>query len=112
MKMEHPAAAAIPAGPLKNGQDRPRVKAIVREGGVIYTNVEVHLKGSAGSFRSVDDNPGLTLNFEKSAPGQTFHGYRKISLNNSVQDKSFLISTSIGPIKLLLHHHTRPNRLQ
>jgi hypothetical protein len=40
-----------------NGQDRPRVKAIVREGGTIYTNVEVHLKGAAGSFRSVDDNP-------------------------------------------------------
>lgn len=73
-----------------NGQERARVKCIVREGGTVYTNVEVHLKGSAGSFRPVDDNPGLTLNFEKNAPGQTFHGYRKISLNNSVQDRSFL----------------------
>jgi len=73
-----------------NGQDRPRVKAIVREGGRVYTNVEVHLKGAAGSFRPVDDNPGLTLNFEKEAPGQSFHGYHKISLNNSVQDRSFL----------------------
>jgi len=73
-----------------NGQERPRVKAVVREGGRVYTNVEVHLKGAAGSFRSVDDNPGLTLNFEKEAPGQTFHGYHKISLNNSVQDHSFL----------------------
>jgi spore coat protein CotH len=73
-----------------NGQERPRVKAIVREGGRVYTNVEVHLKGAAGSFRPVDDNPGLTLNFEKEAPGQTFHGYHKISLNNSVQDRSYL----------------------
>ena len=73
-----------------NGQERPKVKAIVREGGVVYTNVEVHLKGSAGSFRPVDDNPGLTLNFEKAAPGQTFHGYHKLSLNNSVQDPSYL----------------------
>jgi len=73
-----------------NGQERPKVKAIVREGATIYTNVEVHLKGAAGSFRSVDDNPGLTLNFSKNAPGQTFHGYHKISLNNSVQDRSFL----------------------
>lgn len=73
-----------------NGQERPKVKAIVREGGTVYTNVELHLKGSAGSFRSVDDNPGLTLNFEKLAPGQSFHGYHKISLNNSVQDHSYL----------------------
>jgi spore coat protein H len=73
-----------------NGQERPKVKAIVREGGTVYTNVEIHLKGAAGSFRSVDDNPGLTLNFEKSAPGQSFHGYHKISLNNSVQDRSYL----------------------
>jgi spore coat protein H len=73
-----------------NGQQRPKVKAIVREGGTIYTNVEVHLKGAAGSFRPIDDNPCFTLNFEKYAPGQTFHGYRKISLNNSVQDPSYL----------------------
>ena len=82
--------AALRSTGWGNGQDRPKVKAIVREGGVIYTNVEVHLKGAAGSFRPVDDNPGLTLNFEKNAPGQTFHGYHKISLNNSVQDRSFL----------------------
>ncbi|HLH53604.1 MAG TPA: CotH kinase family protein [Verrucomicrobiae bacterium] len=73
-----------------NGQERAKVKAVVREGNTVYTNVEIHLKGAAGSFRPVDDNPGLTLNFEKLAPGQTFHGYRKISLNNSVQDRSFL----------------------
>jgi spore coat protein H len=73
-----------------NGQERPKVKAIVREGGRVYTNVEVHLKGSAGSFRPIDDNPCFTMNFEKYAPGQTFHGYHKISLNNSVQDRSFL----------------------
>src|SRR5690348_9538011 len=58
-----------------NGQERTKVKAIVREGATVYTNVEIHLKGAAGSFRPLDDNPGLTLNFEKNAPGQTFHGY-------------------------------------
>ncbi|HZR15846.1 MAG TPA: CotH kinase family protein [Verrucomicrobiae bacterium] len=73
-----------------NGQERPKVKAIVREGGVVYTNVEVHLKGAAGSFRPIDDNPALTLNFDKLASGQSFHGYHKISLNNSVQDRSYL----------------------
>src|SRR5579864_2854493 len=29
------------------GQERPKVRAIVREGSRIYTNVEVHLKGAA-----------------------------------------------------------------
>jgi spore coat protein CotH len=32
----------------------------------------------------------LTLNFDKFAEGQDFHGFRKISLNNSVQDRSYL----------------------
>jgi len=73
-----------------NNRDRPVVLATVQEGGRIYTNVTLHLKGSAGSFRPVDENPGLTLNFDKSAPGQSFHGFHKLSLNNSVQDRSFL----------------------
>ena len=72
------------------GRQRPFATATVSEGGQVYTNVEVHLKGGAGSFRPVDDNPGLTLNFEKFAPGQSFHGLKKFSLNNSVQDPTFL----------------------
>src|SRR5258708_39980905 len=40
-----------------NNRDRPVVLATVKEGDVIYTNVALHLKGSAGSFRPVDDNP-------------------------------------------------------
>lgn len=69
---------------------RPIARATVREGGVIYTNVALHLKGSAGSFRSLDDKPAMTLNFDKFVPGQSFHGLHKISLNNSVQDPSYL----------------------
>jgi spore coat protein H len=71
-------------------QTRPQVLATVRENGVIYTNVALHLKGAAGSFRPFDDKPALTLNFNKHAKGQRFHGYSKISLNNSVQDPTFL----------------------
>lgn len=82
--------SALRATGWGNGQQRPKVKVIVREGGRVYTNVEAHLKGAAGSFRPIDDNPCFTLNFEKDAPGQKFHGYHKISLNNSVQDPSFL----------------------
>ena len=73
-----------------NDRERPVVLATVKEGGAVYTNVTLHLKGSAGSFHPVDDNPCFTLNFEKAAPEQSFHGLHKLSLNNSVQDPSFL----------------------
>jgi len=50
----------------------------------------VNLKGSAGSFRSIDDKPALTLRFSKHEKDQRFHGYTKLSLNNSVQDPSYI----------------------
>lgn len=75
-----------------NGSEgsRPQALATVREGDAVFTNVTVHLKGAAGSFRPFDDQPCLTLNFEKQAPGQKFHGFTKLSLNNSVQDPTYL----------------------
>lgn len=73
-----------------DGQKRPVAKVTVTENGVTYTNVALHLKGAAGSFRPVDDKPAMTLNFDTFAPGQSFHGLNKMSLNNSVQDPTFL----------------------
>ena len=73
-----------------DNKDRPVVPATVREGGAVFTNVAIHLKGSSGSFRPVDSKPALTLNFDKWADGQRFHGLQKISLNNSPEDPSFL----------------------
>lgn len=70
--------------------ERPDVTATVREGTTVYTNVSLHLKGAAGSFRPFDDKPALTLNFSKHAKGQLFRGYSKLSLNNSVQDPTYL----------------------
>lgn len=70
--------------------ERPETKCIVREGGKEYKDVAIHLKGAAGSFRPVDDNPALTLNFDKHVKGQRFRGLERISLNNSVQDRSFI----------------------
>ena len=69
---------------------REQVKATVREGGKTYTNVALQLKGAAGSFRPIHDNPALTLNFDKFVDGQTFHGLDKLSLNNSVQDQTYV----------------------
>jgi spore coat protein CotH len=57
---------------------RLAVLGTVVEDGKTYTNVSIRLKGAAGSFRPVDQNPGLTLNFDKEADGQRFHGLQKL----------------------------------
>ena len=72
-----------------SSDDRPEVPCTVREGDMVWSNVMVHPKGSAGSFRPIDSKPALTLNFAKHERDQRFHGLEKISLNNSVQDPTF-----------------------
>ena len=73
-----------------SGEKRPTVKCTVREGNQVYTDVAVHLKGAAGSFRPVDAEPAFTLHFDKYVQKQSFHGLKRLSLNNSVQDPSLL----------------------
>jgi spore coat protein H len=70
--------------------ERQSVNVTVREGKDVYTNVALHLKGAAGSFRPITDNPAMTLNFDKNAKNQKFHGLEKLSLNNSVQDPTLV----------------------
>jgi spore coat protein H len=61
----------------------------VRADGQVLDKVGVHLKGR-GSFRPLEEKPGLTLDFGRYLPAQRFHGLRKIHLNNSVEDPSFV----------------------
>jgi spore coat protein H len=74
---------------LRN-DSRAYVPATIRSLGEVFRRVGVHLKGSSGSFRDVDDKPSFTLDFERFVPGQRFHGLQKIHLNNSVEDPSYL----------------------
>jgi hypothetical protein len=69
--------------------ERIDVKATVREGTKVYEDVAIHLKGSF-TFQPIDGRPSLTLNFDKFAKGQRFHGLTKLHLNNTVQDPSYL----------------------
>lgn len=69
---------------------RENVVGTVQEGDRVYHGVQVHLKGAAGSFRPIHDKPAFTLAFDKYVKSQRFHGLRKLSLNNSVQDPTFL----------------------
>jgi spore coat protein H len=73
-----------------NARNRPDALATVHEGTNIYGQVAIHLKGSAGSFREVDNKPAFTLHFNEHIPTQRFHGLEKISLNNSVQDPTYM----------------------
>lgn len=74
---------------LREDRRRP-VPATVRVGTNVFESVAVHVKGAAGSTRSIDDRPALTLNFDKLKRGQTCFGLDKLHLNNSVQDRSLM----------------------
>lgn len=78
------AAAAIKINP------RAYVPVTVKEAGITYANVGLHLKGNYGTFQQLDGKPSLTLNFDKFTPGQKFHGLDKLHLNNGAQDPSYL----------------------
>lgn len=82
----------IPSEGIKSLRAAPRqyVSASVQEGTNIFTDVAVHLKGSVGSFRGLDGKPALTLSFDRSLRGQRFYSLRKIHLNNSVEDPSYM----------------------
>jgi hypothetical protein len=71
-------------------QAREFVPATVSAGATVYSNVALHLKGAVGSFRPLDDKPGFTLDFCRLAAGRRFHGLRRIHLNNSVEDPSYV----------------------
>ena len=57
---------------------------------VVHEEVAIRLKGSAGSFQSLDEKPGFTLNMDAWHPGRRFHGLDKFHLNNAVQDPTLL----------------------
>ena len=79
---------------------RSYVRASIREGTTRFETVALHLKGAKGSFRKLEEKPGFTLDFDRFAPGQTFYGLRRIHLNNSVEDPSYL-KEKIGSDSLL-----------
>ena len=79
---------------------RRYVEATVEVDDKTYERVGVHLKGAAGSFQPVSASPALTLKLDKFVPGQKLHGLRKIHLNNSVQDRTYLHELLAGELFL------------
>lgn len=72
---------------------RAYAQATLREGERTYDAVGIRLKGSAGSFKPLDEKPGLTVKINQFVTAQRFHGLRKFVLNNGVQDPSYLCET-------------------
>lgn len=68
---------------------RADVPASLSIDGVSYGQAAVHLKGN-GSFRALDDKPSFTVDFAQFDPHRRFLGLRKVHLNNSVEDASYL----------------------
>jgi len=77
---------------------RKYVKATIKDGDKTYTDVGIHLRGSAGSFRGFDDKPGLTINMDKFTEDLTYRGMDKFHLANSAQDPSYLSELICGEI--------------
>ena len=59
------------------------------DGRPVFHETGVHLKGHA-TFRNLSGRPSLTLNFSKFTDHQTLMGIRKLHLNNSLEDPSYL----------------------
>jgi spore coat protein H len=74
---------------------REFVEATLSEEKSVYAQVGIHLKGAVGSFRAMDDQPSFTLDFSRFKAGQKFHGLRRIHLNNSLEDPSY-VNEKIG----------------
>lgn len=79
-------------------EPRKYVRAAIKEGSVEYKDAGLHLKGAAGSWRDFNDKPGLTINMDKFADGQRFHGMDKWHLSNSVQDPSYVSELICGEL--------------
>ncbi|HEU0009311.1 MAG TPA: CotH kinase family protein [Verrucomicrobiae bacterium] len=69
--------------------ERAYVPATVTEGGTVFKEAGVHLKGM-GSFQPFQQKPSLAVKFDKYTPDQRYLGLSKIFLNNSAQDSTYL----------------------
>jgi hypothetical protein len=55
-----------------------------------WYDVGVHIKGRAGSFRTLDAKAALRIDVNRLRPGQDIDGLKNVTLNNMVQDQSIV----------------------
>ena len=85
--------ASIDALNRVSGPDDPLqdeyVSATLRYGAITVANVGLRLKGE-GSFRGLDAKAPFKLKFDEFVADQQFLGLKRLTLNNMVEDPSFL----------------------
>ena len=79
-------AASIAA--LKQDPDT-YVTGSIKYGDEVVSNIGVRIKGE-GSLRTLDKKAAFKLKFDEFVPKQSFHSLRRMTLNNMVEDPSFL----------------------
>lgn len=65
------------------------VPATLRYGKETVENVGLRIKGEA-SFRPLGEKSAFKIKFDEFVPRQSFHGLRRLTLNNAVEDPSFM----------------------
>jgi spore coat protein CotH len=65
------------------------VRATLRYGSEVVRDVGLRIKGE-GSLRTLDRKAAFKLKFDAFVDGQTFRGLKHLTLNNMVEDPSFL----------------------
>ena len=75
---------------LNDAGNQTRVPALVSYDGVVLPSSGIRKKGGIGSVRDLFDKTGFTIDFHEFVSEQRLLGLKKLTLNNSVQDPSFL----------------------
>jgi spore coat protein CotH len=65
------------------------VHATLRYADEVVTDVGLRIKGES-SFRKLDKKSAFKIKFDEFVPKQSFHGLRRLTLNNMVEDPSFI----------------------
>lgn len=58
--------------------------------GVVLPNTGIRKKGGIGSVASLNDKTGFSVKFDEFVAGQQLHGLDRLTINNAIQDPTFL----------------------
>jgi hypothetical protein len=82
---------ALPEGSIQAlGMDPSSyVRATLSYDGTTVSDIGIRIKGE-GSLRTLDQKAAFKMKFDEFVPDQTFLGLRRLTLNNMVEDPSFI----------------------